>query len=292
MVATRRARFFGCVAAETRATPASRCSVRPRPDGVREAAPLAHVAPQAGRDAAAENLGRDPRGRDERMAERDRRPSHEKVRLLEVRPREMRRRSGRREASGPRARRGPEPTARRARPREKSATRRSGSNAPAAATSVRSGRAIARNRRDEARVREASHGSRPCRGSARRARARARGAGGSSRAGGRRARPRASAISSRMTPRSTSTSAAVNAGAGREVEEEVHGLGRPFRRHARVERDALLRRVRVAVAAEPVGDPRDGGARAAARPLEEEVLEKVRRAALAAAPRRPSRPPS
>ncbi|HEX2798509.1 MAG TPA: insulinase family protein, partial [Thermoanaerobaculia bacterium] len=31
MVATRRARFLGCVAAETRATPASRCSVSPVP---------------------------------------------------------------------------------------------------------------------------------------------------------------------------------------------------------------------------------------------------------------------
>ena len=62
--------------------------------------------------------------------------------------------------------------------------------------------------------------------------------------------------------------------------EEVDGLVRPLRRHARVERDALLRRVRVAVAAEPVGDPRDGGARAPAGPLEEEVLEEVRRAAL------------
>ena len=60
----------------------------------------------------------------------------------------------------------------------------------------------------------------------------------------------------------------------------IIGLFRPLRRHARMERNALLRCVRVAVAADPVGDPRDGGARAPGSPLEEEVLEEVRRAAL------------
>ena len=125
-----------------------------RPDVVREAAPLAHVAPEAGRDAAAEDLGRDPRGRDERMAERDRRRADEEVRLLEVRPREVKGAAGGAGLPG-RGREGSRSAApARARPRENSATRRSGSNAPAATTSVRSGRKIARNRRTRrARVR-------------------------------------------------------------------------------------------------------------------------------------------
>jgi len=69
-------------------------------------------------------------------------------------------------------------------------------------------------------------------------------------------------------------------GGGREVEEEVHGLGRPFGGDTRVERHGLFRRVRVALASEPVRDPRDGRARAAARPFEKEMLQEVRRAAL------------
>ena len=69
-------------------------------------------------------------------------------------------------------------------------------------------------------------------------------------------------------------------GSGREVEEKVHRLGRPFGGDTRMERDGLLRRVRVALATEPVRDPRDGRARAAARPLEKEMLQEMRRAAL------------
>ena len=248
------------------------------PDGVREATPLAHVAPQAGRNAPAENLGRDPRGRDERMAERDRRPSHEKVRLLEVRPREVKGAAGGTRFPG----RGREGNRSRLSPRASTGEKRDEAVGVERADG-RDERSLGSSDRaeppDQARVREAFHG------------------------GGRAENRRAERVRGPEAPEEALVQEVVGhvldlghlleddaalhlhvrgreRGSGGEVDKEIHGLFRPFRGHARVERNALLRRVRVAVATEPVGDPCDGGARAPGGPLEEEVLEEVRRAAL------------
>ena len=79
-----------------------------------------------------------------------------------------------------------------------------------------------------------------------------------------------------------------------DVAEQVERLGEPRVERAAVEAGVLLGRERVHVAAEPVDLSRDLRVGAAARPLEEEVLEKVReppaRRRLAADPARTKKP--